>query len=236
LPGRRARAAGVWRSWHRRQRAPRSSRHRQDEGLKTLLNQCKKLRDQQQSDKNKIYSLHEPDVQCISKGKAHKRFEFGQKVSVATTNRGNWFVGALLCKGNPYDGHTLNAALNQVHSLTGTLLTDVYVDKGYRGHDYDGGATVHIAGSRKKVTPTQRRRRKRRSAIEPKIGHAKSENRLTRCYLKGLDGDAMNVLLAAAGANFAKLLRLLPRALAIRLNHWLAHQSLNRHRLAVLPA
>jgi IS5 family transposase len=175
-------------------------------------------------------------VQCISKGKAHKRYEFGQKVSIATTNRDNWFVGALLCQGNPYDGHTLDAALKQVQSLTGTPLRDVYVDKGYRGHDYDGDATVHIAGSRKKVTSSQRRRRKRRSAIEPKIGHAKSENRLTRCYLKGLDGDAMNVVLAAAGANFAKLLRLLPCALAIRLNHWLAHQSLNRHRLAVLPA
>ena len=207
-----------------------------DDALKTLLNQCKKLRDQQQSDKNKIYSLHEPDVQCISKGKAHKRFEFGQKVSVATTNRGNWFVGALLCQGNPYDGHTLNATIDQVQSFIGTPLTDVYVDKGYRGHDYEGEATVHIAGSRKKVTSTQRRRRKRRSSIEPKIGHAKSENRLARCYLKGLEGDAMNVILAAAGANFAKLLRLLPRALAMRPMHWLAQQPSNRHRLAVLLA
>lgn len=200
-----------------------------DDALKTLLKQCQKLRDQQQSDKNKIYSMHEVDVQCISKGKAHKRFEFGQKVSVATTNRGNWFVGALLCKGNPYDGHTLAAALEQVQSHIGTPLTDVYVDKGYRGHDYQGDAMVHIAGSRQKATPTQRRRCKRRSAIEPKIGHAKSENRLARCYLKGLEGDAMNVILAAAGANFRKLLRLLPCAVAIRLNHCLAQRQFNRH-------
>ena len=96
-----------------------------DDALKTLLNQCQKLRDQQRNDKNKIYSMHEIDVQCISKGKAHKRYEFGQKVSVATTNRSNWFVGALLCSGNPYDGHTLDAALVQVQSITGTPLTDV---------------------------------------------------------------------------------------------------------------
>jgi len=93
-------------------------------------------------------------------------------------------------------------------------VTDGYVDKGYRGHDYTGDATIHIAGSgSKRLTRTQRRRRRRRSAVEPKIGHAKHEHRMGRCYLKGLEGDAMNVVLAAAGANLAKLLRLLPCAL-----------------------
>ena len=78
------------------------------EPLKALLAQCQRLRDQRQGDSNKLYSLHEPDVRCISKGKAHKRYEFGQKVSLATTNRRDWFVGAMLCEGNPYDGHTLS--------------------------------------------------------------------------------------------------------------------------------
>lgn len=184
-----------------------------DEELSALLERCQRLVDQKPTDSNKLYSLHEPEVRCISKGKAHKRYEFGQKVAVATTNRRDWFVGALLCESNPYDGHTLDKTLEQVERITGVPVRDGYVDKGYRGHDYEGNATIHIAGSgTKRLTPTQRRRRKRRSAVEPKIGHAKHEHRMGRCYLKGLAGDAMNVVLAAAGANLTKLLRLLPCA------------------------
>ncbi len=185
-----------------------------DDALTTLLAHCQRLIDQRPTDSNKLYSLHEPEVRCISKGKAHKRYEFGQKVAVATTNRRDWFVGALLCEGNPYDGHTLDKTLEQVEQITGVPVRDGYVDKGYRGHDYEGDATIHIAGSgSKRLTRTQRKRRKRRSAVEPKIGHAKHEHRMGRCYLKGLGGDAMNVVLAAAGANLAKLLRLSPCAL-----------------------
>ena len=185
-----------------------------DSELATLLELCQRLRDQQRTDKHKLYSLHEPDVKCISKGKAHKRYEFGQKVSVATTNRRDWFVASLLVEGNPYDGHTLAKTLEQVESNTGVALSDVYVDKGYRGHDYEGQADVHTAGTSKRgLSKTKQKRRKRRSAIEPKIGHAKHDHRMNRCYLKGLVGDAMNAILAAAGANFAKLLRLLACAL-----------------------
>jgi len=191
-----------------------------DEALATLLGRCQRLVDQRQNDSKKLYSLHEAEVQCISKGKAHKRYEFGQKVSLATTNRRDWFLAALVCPNNPYDGHTLNTTLQQVESNTGVALSDVYVDKGYRGHDYRGQAEVHISGRGSKSAGVgTKRRRKRRSAIEPKIGHAKTENRLGRCYLKGLSGDAMNVVLAAAGANVRKLLRLLPRALARLLRH-----------------
>ncbi len=185
-----------------------------DQALTTLLNHCQRLVDQKPSDSDKLYSLHEPEVRCISKGKAHKRYEFGQKVAVATTNRKDWFVGARLCAGNPYDGHTLGKTIEQVERITGVPITDGYVDKGYRGHDYAGDATIHVAGrGAKRLTRVQRKRRKRRSAVEPKIGHAKHDHRMNRCYLKGLDGDAMNVVLAAAGANLAKLLRLLPCAL-----------------------
>lgn len=194
---------------------------RPDAPLIELLSRCQRLRDQQPTDSNKLYSLHEPEVRCISKGKAHKRYEFGQKVAVATTNRRDWFVAARLCEGNPYDGHTLNKTLEQVESITGVPVSDGYVDKGYRGHDYEGEATIHIAGSAtKRLTATQRKRRKRRNAVEPKIGHAKHEHRLGRCYLKGLAGDAMNVILAAAGANLAKLLRLLPCAVRAWLDRW----------------
>ncbi len=191
-----------------------------DDSLATLLARCQRVRDQRPADSNKLYSLHEPEVRCISKGKAHKRYEFGQKVALATTNRRDWFVAALLLEDNPYDGHTLKRTLEQVESNTGVALSDAYVDKGYRGHDYQGSATVHIAGSSSKhLTRTGRKRKRRRSAIEPKIGHVKQENRLGRCYLKGLAGDAINVILAAAGANLRKLLRLLPcawRALQVR--------------------
>jgi len=181
-----------------------------DEPLKTLLVRADRIRHQQPTDKNKIYSLHEPDVQCISKGKAHQRYEFGQKVAIATTNRSNWIVGARLCEKNPYDGHTLSDTLSTVEAVTGVAVSEVYADKGYRGHGYKGDAAVYIAGQRKKdTTRAHRKRRRRRSAVEPKIGHLKSDHRMRRCFLKGLAGDAINTVLAAAGSNLRKLLGLL---------------------------
>ena len=187
-----------------------------DESLATLLARAERVRSQQRSDTHKLYSLHEPETCCISKGKARKRYEFGQKVAVATTNRGNWFVAAELMAGNPYDGHTLAATLEAVAGHTGVAVSAAYVDKGYRGHDYEGTAAVHIAGSGgKRLTRTQKHRRKRRAAVEPKIGHAKSDHRMGRCFLRGLAGDAMNATLAAAGANLLKLLRLLHFALCV---------------------
>ena len=181
-----------------------------DEELAILLDRADRIRCQQPQDKNKLYSLHEPEVQCISKGKAHKRYEFGQKVAVATTNRSNWIVTASLMKGNPYDGHTLSETLDTVERVTGVAVTDAYVDKGYRGHGYTGGAEVHIAGqSNKNATRAERKRRRRRSAIEPKIGRLKSDHRMDRCFLARLAGDAINAVLAAAGSNLRKLLGLL---------------------------
>ena len=116
-----------------------------------------------------------------------------QKVSVATTNRGNWFVAVKLCPGNPYDGHTLAETLASTENNTGVNLTDVFVDKGYRGHDYTGDAKIHIAGQGgKRLSRSLRKRKRRRSAVEPKIGHLKSDHRMQRCFLKGLPGDAIN--------------------------------------------
>ena len=178
------------------------------ETLKDLLAICRRLFEQQRTDKNKLYSLHEPDVHCISKGKAHKRYEFGCKVSVATSNRGDWFLGVESLEGNPYDGHTLNQTVQAVECITGVDVCHLYVDRGYRGHDYTGDAEVHIAGRRSKSKNWSiKNRRRRRSAIEPKIGHAKSENRMDRCFLKGIEGDSINAILAIAGANMKKLLK-----------------------------
>lgn len=179
-----------------------------DDDLATLLSQANRVRLQQPKDSRKLYSLHEPEVQCISKGKAHKRYEFGQKVSIATTNGDNWIVASQLMKGNPYDGHTLAETMATIESVTGVAITDAYVDKGYRGHDYTGAAEVHITGQRyKSSSRAERKRRRRRSAVEPKIGHLKSDHRMDRCFLAGLQGDAINAVLAAAGSNLRKLLR-----------------------------
>jgi transposase, IS5 family len=179
-----------------------------DGNLEDLLSLCERLHRQQPTDSQKLYSLHEPEVVCISKGKAHKRYEFGQKIALATSNRGNWILGVQLCGGNPYDGHTLTSTLENVWRNTGLAVETAYVDKGYRGHGYQGPATIHIAGSGSRgLTRTIQRRRRRRSAIEPKIGHLKADNRMSRCFLRGLRGDAINAVLAAAGSNLRKLLR-----------------------------
>lgn len=181
---------------------------RMDDGLATLMSRADHVRQQQPKDSHKLYSLHEPEVRCISKGKAHKRYEFGQKVAIATTNGSNWMVASQLMANNPYDGHTLAKTLAAVESVTGVSVTDAYVDKGYRGHDYIGSAEVHVAGQRNKdISRSEKRRRRRRSAVEPKIGHLKSDHRMGRCFLAGLQGDAINAVLAAAGANMRKLLR-----------------------------
>ncbi len=203
-----------------------------DAQLEHLLALCERLHAQQRGDKRKLYSLHEPEVVCISKGKAHKRYEFGQKVSVATSNRDNWIVGVELCQGNPYDGHTLAAAIHSIETNTGVSVSDAYVDKGYRGHDYEGDAAIHIAGSStRNLTRTMKKRRRRRSAVEPKIGHLKSDHRMRRCFLSGLAGDAINAILAAAGTNLRKLLD----GLVFTLFFWLTRAAGHRNYTRIRP-
>jgi len=177
------------------------------EKLARLLETAQRIHAQQRHDKNKVYSVHEPEVQCISKGKAGKPYEFGNKVSVAVTSRGGWLVGARSFTGNPYDGHTLAAQMKQVKSMIGERVGEVHVDMGYRGHDYTGQATVHVDKRRRGRTPRPLWRwMKRRAAVEPSIGHLKNEHRLERNRLKGTAGDAINAVLAAAAMNFHKLL------------------------------
>ena len=116
--------------------------------------------------------------------------------------------------------HTLARAITTVERTTGTTITDAYVDNGYRDHDSSGEATIHRAGtSKRKLTRSQKKRRKRRSAVEPKIGHLKSDNRMSRCFLNGPTGDAINAVLTAAGSNFLKLLRRLSPVQIQRLSH-----------------
>ena len=172
-----------------------------------LLATAHRIHAQQRQDKNKVYSVHEPEVECIAKGKAGKPYEFGNKVSVAVTSRGGWLVGAKSFTGNPYDGHTLAEQMKQVRSMIGDGVGEAHVDMGYRGHDYQGQATVHVDKRSRGRTPRPLwRRMKRRAAIEPSIGHLKNEHRLERNRLRGTYGDAINALLAAAAMNFHKLL------------------------------
>ena len=136
-----------------------------------------------------------------------KRYEFGVKASIATTNKSNFVVGGMAVPGSPYDGHTLKKALAQVRRLTGSAMDEAFVDKGYRGHD-ETDATVFISGQKRGIK-TQRLKRslKRRQAIEPVIGHLKADGLLGRNYLKGTQGDQFNVLLSCAGHNLRLILR-----------------------------
>jgi len=156
--------------------------------------------------RGKVYALHEPDVDCISKSKARVRYEFGTKVSIATTIEEGFVVGMRAIPGNTYDGHTLAEALEQVEILTDQRPSLAIVDRGYRGHDVEK-TKVLISGSKRGLTPKLKTLLGRRSAIEPEIGHMKSDGRLGRCPLKGLQGDAIFAVLCGCGHNLRKILR-----------------------------
>jgi len=200
-----------------------------DDELATYLGRASTLLSQHTKSKNKLYSIDAPEVECISKGKAHKRYEFGCKVSVATTNERNWVVGVKALHGNPYDGHSLDQAIQQVERVTGRAVKEVFVDRGYRGNDYAGDGEVYITGNRGKTKagPALRRRKKRRSAVEPKIGHLKSDHRMGRNFLKGIEGDRINALLAGVGANLRKLLKAFWPALVKKVRIIMILQSLS---------
>ena len=177
------------------------------EKLSKLLATAHRIHAQQRHDKNKVYSVHEPEVECIAKGKAGKPYEFGNKVSVAITSRGGWLVGTKSFTGNPYDGHTLAEQMRQIRGMIGDRVREAHVDMGYRGHDYQGRVTIHVDKRSRGRTPRPLWRwMKRRAAIEPSIGHLKNEHRLERNRLRGTYGDAINAMLSAAAMNFHKLL------------------------------
>jgi IS5 family transposase len=167
----------------------------------------------------KIYSLHAPEVECIGKGKAHKPYEFGCKVTVATTNArspgGQFVIHIDALHGNPYDGHTLKAAVEATQEWTGVTVKRIFVDKGYQGHGLDR-FRVWKSGS-KAPTETIRRALRRRAAVEPVIGHMKNDGRLDRNYLKGRDGDRTNAILCGAGYNLRLVLKWLRLLLSLTL-------------------
>ena len=179
--------------------------------FETALSRASQIRSQQQRQRGwKLYSFHAPEVECIGKGKASAPYEFGVKVSVVTTNArapgGQFVLHARALPGNPYDGHTLRTVIENTQKLTGCEIERAYVDKGYRGHDAPHPRRVFISGQKRGVFGAIKRELRRRSAIEPVIGHMKAEGHLGRCYLKGRAGDAANAILTAAGYNFRRIL------------------------------
>src|SRR5215213_9483363 len=185
---------------------------------KELLALAKRLHRQRRHDKGKLYSVHAPEVECISKGKAHKRYEFGCKVALAVSSKGGWVLAAQALEGNPYEGHTLQDTMDRILSITGIEPEHAYVDTGYRGHDYEGGCEIHVGRRRRgAIAGSVWRWMRRRATIEPSIGHLKEHRRMERCRLKGTLGDEVNSALSAAAMTFSKLLAGLGAVLSLLL-------------------
>jgi IS5 family transposase len=174
----------------------------------------------------KVYSLHAPEVECIGKGKARAPYEFGVKVSIATTlyrSKGGLFaLQAKALPGNPYDGHTLAEIIPDMEKTIGNTIDRLLADAGYRGHNapLSHKFRIYTTGQKRRMTPAIKREMRRRAAVEPLIGHIKNEHRMERNYLAHAQGDAINAILAAAGYNFRLLLtwlRLLLRLILVML-------------------
>ena len=183
--------------------------------LMMWLQRAERIRTQQRNDKNKLYALHAPEVECLAKGKARKPYEFGVKSAVVVSHKHGLMLGARTFPGNPYDGHILNAALEQTTNLLqdhSVKLKQIVVDLGFRGVDADNPDVQIIhRGKFKSMTSQQRRWLRRRQAVEPAIGHLKSDNRMDRCWLQGSLGDALHSISCAAGYNPRWLLRAITR-------------------------
>jgi IS5 family transposase len=194
-----------------------------------LLSLARRVRAQERGQRGpKIYSLHAPEVECIAKGKAHKPYEFGVKVSVATTLKhskgGQFVVHAQALPGNPYDGHTLAGVIPAIEQLVGNTIERLHADAGYRGHNAprDYKFKIYTSKQKRRVTPQIKREMRRRAAVEPVIGHLKEDHRMDRNYLAHREGDLNNAVLAAAGYNFRRLIRWLSILLRLFLTKFFA--------------
>ena len=184
-------------------------------GLKMWLERAERIHTQRIHDKNKLYALHAPEVECIGKGKARKPYEFGVKNAVVISHKAGLMLGARTFPGNPYDGHILSAVLEQATNITQNVnvtIKQVVADLGFRGVDADNpGKQIIHRGRYKSMTPQQKAWLRRRQAVEPAIGHLKSDHRLNRCWLQGALGDALHAISCAAGYNLRWLLRAITR-------------------------
>jgi IS5 family transposase len=163
---------------------------------------------QKREDSNKIYSLHEPHIKCFTKGKEHKKYEFGSKASFLVTQNTGVIVGAVNFNSNLHDSKTLPQAIEQYERLTERKAKNIFVDRGYRGPKMVNQTNICVPKPDKNITKTKRKQHSRRAAIEPIIGHLKHNYRMIRNYLKGVVGDEINVLMAAAAMNFKRVMNL----------------------------
>lgn len=213
------------------------------ERMDKLLEIAKRIhgqpRKRSEGDPPNLYSVHAPEVECIAKGKVHKQYEFGVKVGIVSTSNERFVIGAKSLPGNPYDGHTLEACIAQAQRVSGIQPKEAYTDRGYRGHSCNSSTLkVWIAGAKRGVSAAIQRKLKRRNAVEPVIGHLKSDGRLARNFLKGIAGDAMNALLCGAGHNMRKILktlRLLCAQLGITIQQ-LLHNAISWNGRRILQA
>jgi IS5 family transposase len=180
---------------------------KRSESWQQALALARRIFRQQRGEPDRIYSVHAPETQCIAKGKLRKPYEFGHKVGLVTTAKGQFVVGAVAFSQRPFDGHTLAASVQQVERMMGQVIRgEIYVDRGYRGHDYPGPARVLIAKIKRRQEPDLRRWYRKRNGIEAAISHMKNDGWLGRNYLQGMNGSRINALLSACGQNLRKLL------------------------------
>ena len=175
---------------------------------------CMKFVNGEKIDGHKIYSIHEPDVLCISKGKDYKKYEFGNKVSIVRLWNG-LIIGAMSFR-NEYDGHTIDSSMEQVGRIYGRKIRILAADRGYRGQSTCGKTKVMIPDVPKDSDTAYVKKKKhklfrKRAGIEPVIGHCKSDHRMGRNFYKGLFGDSINVMLAALAFNFKRAMNVLLR-------------------------
>jgi transposase, IS5 family len=178
-----------------------------------LMHNCdielyKKVLHQKRGDSHKIYSLHEPKVHCYAKGKEHKKFEFGSKASVAICQQTGIIVGALNFTETLHDSKTIPKVLEQIQYLTNIAPEEVFADRGYAGKTVQGQTTIYTPKPNPNISKAQRKKHSKRAGIEPVIGHLKFDHRMNRNFLKGVVGDSLNVLLAAAAFNYKRVINL----------------------------
>jgi IS5 family transposase len=215
-----------------KRKLPKHALARHEENLQLF----QRVQKQRRTGKNKVYSLHEPDVLCIGKGKEHKKYEFGRKASIAVTKTTGVIVGAMSFKENVFDGHTLPDVLEQVWQITETCPEAAICDRGYRGSKKVGDTSILTPGRPKKSDKAHQRRKarqrfRRRAGIEPVIGHLKHDHRMSRNFLKGVIGDAINLFMACAAFNFRKWMRAVMHFLSL-LPMWLSFGIGRQSRLA----
>ena len=190
---------------------PAEAKDRADELLALAMRLLEQVKNTKS--KNKLYSLHQQHVDCILKGKARKRYEFGTKVGIVCTQKENFVTGMRSYPGNPYDGHTLDDMLEQSQSITSTRAKTVVVDLGYRGKHDTQTDVIHRG---RKLSKRQKRQLRRRSVLEAIIGHMKVDGLLERYHLKGVNGDAIHAILCGVGHNLRQM-----RAFWVRFLFWL---------------